>query len=63
MRTTVNIDDELLKQAQELSGIEERATLLREGLIALIERESARRLAALGGTEKGLRPIPRRRSS
>lgn len=61
MRTTVNIDDQLLAQAQRLTGVEEKATLLREGLKALIERESARRLAALGGTEKQLKPVPRRR--
>lgn len=61
MRTTVNIDDDLLARAQELTGIEERATLLKAGLAALIERESARRLAALGGSEPRLEPIPRRR--
>jgi len=57
----VNIDDDLLARAQELTGIEERATLLKAGLAALIERESARRLAALGGSEPRLEPIPRRR--
>ncbi len=62
MRTTVNIDDQLLSEAQRITGVKEKATLLREGLRALIERESARRLAALGGTEKQLEPIPRRRS-
>lgn len=61
MRTTVTVDDELLARAQELTGIEEKATLLREGLRALIEREAARRLAALGGSEPGLEPVPRRR--
>ena len=61
MRTTVNIDDDWLARAQELTGIEERATLLKAGLAALIERESARRLAALGGSEPRLEPIPRRR--
>lgn len=61
MRTTVNIEDELLAQAQRLTGIREKAALLREGLVALVERESARRLAALGGTEQALRDIPRRR--
>lgn len=62
MRTTLNIDDELLDQARRMTGIEEKAALVREGLRALIERESARRLADLGGTDPDLRPVPRRRS-
>ena len=62
MRTTLNIDDELFQQARELSGLREKTALIREGLKALIERESARRLAKLGGSEPGLEPIPRRRS-
>ena len=62
MRTTVNIDDKLLDDAQRMTGIAEKAVLLREGLKALIERESARRLAALGGSEKQLNPINRRQS-
>ena len=62
MRTTLNIDDDLLEQAKEMTGIEEKAALVREGLRALIERESARRLANLGGTDPDLRPVPRRRS-
>ena len=62
MRTTVNIDDALLKKASQLTGIKERATLLRAGLKALIEQESSRRLAALGGSEPQLRSIDRRRS-
>jgi Arc/MetJ family transcription regulator len=61
MRTTVNLDDDLLEEAQRLTGTEERTTLIREGLRALIERESARRLARLGGTEPDLAPTPRRR--
>ncbi|MBT8059120.1 MAG: type II toxin-antitoxin system VapB family antitoxin [Gammaproteobacteria bacterium] len=61
MRTTVNIDDELLAEARRLTGIQERATLVRMGLQALVEREAARRLAALGGTEPGLKPVRRRR--
>ena len=61
MRTTVNLDETLLSQAQRLSGLTERNALLREGLKALIERESARRLARLGGSEPQLEPIPRRR--
>ena len=62
MRTTVNIDDQLLDEAQRITGVAEKATLLREGLRALIERESARRLARLGGTEPQLKPVSRRRS-
>lgn len=62
MRTTVALDDELLAQAQLLSGLTEKPALLREALRALIERESARRLARLGGSEPELQPIPRRRS-
>jgi Arc/MetJ family transcription regulator len=61
MRTTVSLDDDLLSDAQHLTGVNERTALLREALKALIERESARRLARLGGTEPDLRPIPRRR--
>jgi Arc/MetJ family transcription regulator len=62
MRTTLNIDDELFQQARDLSGLQEKTALIREGLRALIERESARRLARLGGSEPWLEPIPRRRS-
>ena len=62
MRTTINIDDALLAKAQRISGIRGKATLLREGLKALIERDSARRLATLGGSEPGLETAPRRRS-
>jgi len=61
MRTTINIDDDLLKDAQELTGIQERTALVHEGLRALIQRESARRLAKLGGTMPNIKPIPRRR--
>ena len=60
MRTTLNIDDDLLQEAQRLSGMSEKTAVVRAGLEALIALESARRLAALGGTEKGLRRIPRR---
>ncbi|MCP9824418.1 type II toxin-antitoxin system VapB family antitoxin [Synechococcus sp. EJ6-Ellesmere] len=60
MRTTLNLDDDLLKQAQQLSGISERTQLVRETLKALVQRESARRLAALGGSEPQLEAIPRR---
>lgn len=62
MRTTLNIDDALLRRAAELTGIHEKTSLVRLGLEALIARESARRLAQLGGSEKGLRAIRRRRS-
>jgi len=61
MRTTVTIDDTLLARAGELTGIKERSALLRAGLVALIERESARRLARLGGTAPQLELAPRRR--
>ena len=61
MRTTLIIDDELLAKAQELSGLREKTAVLHAGLQALIARENARRLAALGGSERGLKPIPRRR--
>lgn len=62
MRTTLNIDDQLLDEAQRITGITEKAALVREGLRALIERESARRLARLGGSEPQLEPVPRRQS-
>ncbi len=62
MRTTVNIDDDLLEDAKWLTGIEGTTALVREALRALVERESARRLAKLGGTQPQLKPIPRRRS-
>lgn len=61
MRTTLNIDDDLLERASQLSGLKEKTALVREGLRALIERESARRLAKLGGTEPQAASIPRRR--
>lgn len=63
MRTTINLDDELIDQARRLTGLEERTALVHAGLRALIERESARRLARLGGSEPQLRPPPRRRAS
>lgn len=61
MRTTLNIDDLLLEQAVRLSGIREKTAVVRAGLEALIAHESARRLAVLGGTERTLGTIPRRR--
>jgi Arc/MetJ family transcription regulator len=63
MRTTLNIDDQLLAEAQRLSGVTEKAALVREGSRALIERESARRLVRLGGGEPQLEAISRRRSN
>jgi Arc/MetJ family transcription regulator len=61
MRTTLNIDDSLLNNAAKLTGVTEKTSLVRLGLEALIAKESARRLANLGGTERRLRPIRRRR--
>ena len=63
MRTTLNIEDRLISQAAKLTGITEKTVLVRMGLEALIAAESAKRLAKLGGTEKRLRPIPRRRTA
>jgi len=63
MRTTLNISDELLERAAKLTGVTEKTSLVRLGLEALIALESARRLARLGGSEKGLRKVPRRRSA
>lgn len=62
MKTTLNIDDQLLSTAAKLTGVQEKTSLVRMGLEALIARESARRLAALGGTEKKLTPVRRRRT-
>jgi Arc/MetJ family transcription regulator len=62
MRTTINLDDTLLAQAQQLSGLTDRAALLREALAALIQRESARRLAKLGASQPHLEAIPRRQA-
>lgn len=63
MRTTVTIDDELLQRAAELTGMTERTALLREGLETLIRVESAKRLAALGGSDANASAAPRRRNS
>jgi Arc/MetJ family transcription regulator len=60
MRTTINLDDDLLAEAQRLTGLSEKSLLLRLALEALIERESSRRLAKLGGSEPALENIPRR---
>jgi len=61
MRTTINIDDDLLGRAAKLTGPLDRSTMVHEGLKALIERESAKRLARLGGTQPKLKAAPRRR--
>ena len=61
MRTTLNIDNAILKRASCLTGVREKTALVRMGLKSLIERASAQRLAKLGGTERGLKPIRRRR--
>ena len=62
MRTTLNIDDSILQKASKLTGVREKTALVRMGLEALIAKESAKRLADLGGSEKKLRAIPRRKS-
>ena len=62
MRTTLNVDEKLLKRAARLTGVKEKTALIRLGLEALIALESARRLAALGGTEKKLKLASRRRT-
>lgn len=62
MRTTVDIDETLFKEAERLSGLKGKTTILHAGLEALIARESARRLADLGGSQRRIRRIPRRRS-
>jgi Arc/MetJ family transcription regulator len=63
MRTTLNVDDDLLSRARRLTGITEKTALMHAGLEALIARASAHRLAALGGTERSLKRIPRRRAA
>ncbi|MDX2131168.1 MAG: type II toxin-antitoxin system VapB family antitoxin [Planctomycetota bacterium] len=62
MRTTLNLDDAIVRQAQQLTGVREKTWLVHEGLRLLVAREAARRLAALGGTEPGLVAPPRRRT-
>jgi len=61
MRTTLNIEDSLIKKVSKLTGIKEKTTMVKLGLEALIALESSKRLAKLGGTEKELKRIPRRR--
>ena len=63
MRTTMNLDDALMEEARRLTGMTEKTALVHAGLRALIERESARRLGRLGGSEPGLEPAPRRRTA
>lgn len=62
MRTTISMDDELFAKAQRYTGITKKTALVREALLALIQREAAHRLARLGGSDPGVRDIPRRRS-
>ncbi len=62
MRTTLALDDTLVAKAQAFTGLTEKSALVKEALKALIERESARRLALLGGSETALKPVPRRQS-
>jgi Arc/MetJ family transcription regulator len=63
MRTTIIIDDDLLERARSLTGLEEKTAVVHAGLRALIAQQSARRLAAMGGSDKGVRVPPRRRSA
>ncbi len=63
MRTTISLDDALVERAQRFTGLTEKSALVREALKALIERESARRLALLGGSEPQIEAAPRRRSA
>ena len=63
MRTTLNIDDQLMKRAAQLTGVQEKTQLVRLGLEALISREAAKRLAKLGGSDPHLKAIRRRRSA
>lgn len=62
VRTTINLDDDLIREAQRLTGVKERTALVREALRALIERESARRLARLAGSDRDVQVPPRRRA-
>lgn len=63
MRTTISLDDDLISKAQAFTGLKEKSALVRAALTALIERENARRLARLGGSEPQLQSVPRRRSA
>ena len=62
VRTTINLDDDLIREAQRLTGVKERTALVREALRALSERESARRLARLAGSDRDVQAPPRRRA-
>ncbi len=62
MRTTITLDDDLLAKAQALTGVQEKSALVRMALKALVERETARRLARLGGSDPDLAPVPRRQT-
>jgi len=62
MRTTIALDDDLLAKAEALTGVSEKTALVREALRALIQRESAKRLALLGGSEPLLQTVPRRQT-
>ncbi|MFP5205342.1 MAG: type II toxin-antitoxin system VapB family antitoxin [Acidobacteriota bacterium] len=62
MRTTIALDDELVRKAQEYTGVKEKTALVREALTALVQREAARRLAAIGGSVPDFPDIPRRRA-
>lgn len=61
MRTTIALDDDLIAKAQAYTGVEEKSALVREALKALIQREAAKRLASLGGSQPGIKSVPRRR--
>lgn len=63
MRTTIALDDDLLAKAQAYTGVEEKSALVREALKALIQREAAKRLANLGGSQPGIKGVPRRRQN
>jgi Arc/MetJ family transcription regulator len=63
MRTTLNIEDNLMNKASKMTGIKEKTALVKLGLEALIARESGKRLARLGGTQKQLKAIPRRKGA
>jgi Arc/MetJ family transcription regulator len=62
MRTTITLDDDLMAKAQALTGVQEKSALVRVALKALVERETARRLARLGGSEPGISPVTRRQT-
>jgi Arc/MetJ family transcription regulator len=63
VRIRVELDDELVEKAMSYTGLRQKSALIREALVALVEREAARRLAGLGGSEPDLLAVPRRRST